>query len=252
MAFEFPGAWLWPAIAAPFIGSFVGLVALRMPAGQPVIVSRSACAHCGTKLNAVDLVPLLSWFLLRGRCRHCHSTLGLFYPGVELAAIGVAVWAMATLPPALVWVGCALGWALLAAAVIDFRHLLLPDAIVLPLIPAGIALHILIAPERWLDQALGALTGFVVLVAIREVHARIRQREGLGLGDAKLLAAAGAWVGWQGLPSVLFIAALVTLAGAIIAHAMDRRVDLKGEIPFGPALALAMWLVWLYGPLVPA
>ena len=133
------GAWIWPVIAAPFVGSFLGVLVLRLPAGQPVGLVRSACPHCGMTLGLGDLVPLASWLVLRGRCRHCSAALGPFYPGIEIAALGLAAWAALALPAPLVWAGCVLGWTLLAAALIDLRHLILPDALVLPLIPAGIA-----------------------------------------------------------------------------------------------------------------
>jgi leader peptidase (prepilin peptidase)/N-methyltransferase len=249
---EYAPAWVWPVVAAPFVGSFVGLLVLRIPQGLPVGMARSACPHCGAVLGAAELIPLASWLALRGRCRHCRSALGLFYPTIELAALVVAAWAALFLPDRLVWAGCALGWVLLAASIVDFRHLFLPDGLVLPLIPAGIALHVAIAPDRWPDHAIGAAAGYLGLVAVRALYARLRGREGLGLGDAKLLAAAGAWVGWQGLPSVLFLAAVTTLAALLAARAAKLPVDPKGELPFGPALAFALWLVWLHGPLVPA
>jgi leader peptidase (prepilin peptidase)/N-methyltransferase len=246
------GLWIWPFVVAPFVGSFLGVLVLRLPAGRPFALARSACPHCGVTLGAADLVPLASWVVLRGRCRHCSAALGAFYPGVEIAAVGIAAWATLTLPGSLVWIGCVLGWVLLAAALIDFRHLILPDALVLPLIPAGIALHALIVPERWPDHVIGAASGYLGFVAVRAIYGWLRGREGLGLGDAKLLAVAGAWVGWQGLPSVVFLGAALTLAGLLAVRATGHGVDLKGEIPFGPALALAIWIVWLYGPLVAA
>ncbi|MDH3230467.1 MAG: A24 family peptidase [Alphaproteobacteria bacterium] len=252
MSFYLAGEWIWPVIAAPFVGSFLGVLVLRLPAGKPVGLARSACPHCGATLGAAELVPLASWLMLRGRCRHCSAALGRFYPGIEIAALGIAVWAALALPAPLVWAGCALGWTLLAAALIDLRHLVLPDALVLPLIPAGIALHALVAPDRWPDHAIGAAAGYLGFVAVRALYSAIRRREGLGLGDAKLLAAAGAWVGWQGLPSVVFLGAAVALAGLVAVRGAGHDIDLRREIPFGPALALAIWVVWLYGPLVAA
>lgn len=250
MYFEFGNSWIWPVLAAPFVGSFLGVLVLRLPEGQPVGLARSACPHCSAVLGPVELIPLASWIALHGRCRHCDVSLGLFYPGIEIAALGIAVWAAVALPEPLVWAGCVLGWTLLAVSVIDFRHLILPDLLVLPLIPAGILLHALIAPDRWVDHAIGAVAGFLVFAAIRETFFLIRRREGLGLGDVKLLAAAGAWVGWQGLPSVVLTGTIIALGGLFALRAAGRAVDLKAELPFGPALAIATWLVWIYGPMV--
>jgi leader peptidase (prepilin peptidase)/N-methyltransferase len=249
---EYWFAWLWAVVASPFIGSFLGVLIWRLPVGAPVVISRSACDHCGAVLSARDLVPLASWLLLKGRCRHCGAPLGAFYPGVEVAAFGVAVWAVIALPgPYVVLAGCLLGWALLGASIIDARHLLLPDVLVLPLIPLGILFHAAVAPASWPDHIIGAVAGFVLFAAVAALYHRLRGREGLGLGDAKLLAAAGAWVGWAGLPSVVFLGALFGLATALVLRAMGRKLERATELPFGPALALAFWLVWVYGPLVP-
>ncbi len=244
-------SWVWAVVAAPFIGSFLGVLALRLPAGMPVALTRSACPHCATPLGVLDLVPVVSWLASRGRCRHCAASLGLFYPGIELAAVAIALWAAVVLPGDLVWAGCVLGWTLLAAAVIDWQHTVLPDVLVLPLIPVGIGVHAFLFPDRWPDHVLGAAAGFVTFAAIGLVYRWLRKRDGLGLGDAKLLAASGAWVAWIGLPSVVLLAALVALAGALIWRLSGRVVHGGTEIPFGPALALATWVVWLYGPVVP-
>lgn len=243
--------WVGAVVVAPFVGSFLGVLALRLPAGTPVTLARSACPHCGRKLTVSDLVPLLSWLALKGRCRYCRMPLGLLYPGMELAALAVALWAAWSLPVSLVWAGCGLGWALLGASVVDWRHGWLPDILVLPLIPAGIAVHALIRPNAWPDHVIGAAAGFAGFAMVAYMYKAIRGREGLGFGDTKLLAAAGAWVSWTGLPSVVLLAALFGLAGALAGRLAGREIAPATELPFGPPLALATWLVWLYGPMVP-
>ena len=105
-------------LAAPFIGSFLGTLISRLPEGRPVVFDRSRCEACGHVLGAGDMVPLFSWLLLKGRCRHCGAKLGIFYPLIELAALGVALWALLTMPPHLAWPTAALGWVLLALALI--------------------------------------------------------------------------------------------------------------------------------------
>lgn len=245
-------AWIWAIVAAPFIGSFLGVLIRRLPAGLPIVFARSACPHCARRLGAADLFPVASWLVTGGRCRYCAAPLGMFYPGIEIAALGVAIWAAAALPgPLLVWAGCLLGWSLLGAAVVDSRHLVLPDVLVLPLIPAGILLHAWLAPGLWADHLVGAFAGFALFAAIALLYRGLRRREGLGLGDAKLLAAAGAWVGWAGLPSVVLLGAAFGLATVLVLRMAGRDVGRATELPFGPALALGFWLVWLYGPLVP-
>ena len=122
-------ATLFLILAAPFVGSFLGVLVLRLPEGRPVLLGRSACPHCGTVLGPRDLVPLVSWLLLRRRCRACGTAIPPFYPLIELAALGVALWAVATAPnAATATAGCLLGWALLALAEIDRALGLLRDA----------------------------------------------------------------------------------------------------------------------------
>ena len=157
--------WLPPLLAAPFVGSFLGLLVVRLPAGEGGVRGRSACRRCRRKLGPLDLVPLLSWAWTRGRCRHCGARLGWLYPGIELAAVGVVVWAAAATSGWVLWASCALGWTLLALAVIDLRALLLPDALTVPLVPAGLAAAWLIDPGLLPHHVLGAALGFAVSAA---------------------------------------------------------------------------------------
>ena len=238
--------------AAPFAGSFLGTLIARLPAGRPVVHARSACPHCGQLLRPGELVPLVSWLVQRGRCRRCGASLGLFYPLVELAALAVALSAVAAMGDAPPWVLLAsfiLGWMLLVSAWIDARHYLIPDALTLPLIPAGLVVSWIIAPESLVDHLIGAALGYASLALVAALYRRLRGREGLGGGDAKLMAAAGAWVAWQGLPSVLLVASLAGLLVAVAQAALGRRLRGERRLAFGPYLALGLWLVWLLGPI---
>lgn len=243
-------AWLWPLVAAPAIGSFLGVVVLRLPAGGAVALARSACPSCGRQLSARDLIPLLSWAASRGRCRHCGVRLGWFYPVIELLALGVAAWSVLALPGGLVWVGCLLGWWLAALAAIDARTLILPDLLTLPLIAVGLGVTALIAPGALIDHTIGAGVGFAVIGVIGFAYRKVRGREGIGGGDVKLAAAAGAWVGWMGLPGVVLIAALSGLITIAILALFGRGTSAVTRIPFGPHLAFGLWITWVHGPLV--
>lgn len=238
-------------LAAPAVGSFLGTLILRLPRAEPVALGRSRCPHCRKALTARDLVPLVSWLANGGRCRHCGAALGVFYPVIELAALVVALWSVAVFPGALAWVSAVLGWTLLVLAEIDRRTFWLPDELVLPLIPAGLAVVWLWAPERMLTAALGALAGFGLLAGVRWLYRLLRGREGLGLGDAKLFAAAGAWTTLAGLPSVLLYGALGGLIAVGVQSLRDNGAWPKAQsaLPFGPFLALGLWLVWSFGPL---
>lgn len=250
--FDLPGidVWLPPLILAPIIGSFMGTLILRLPEERPVVAARSACDRCGHTLGMRDLVPLVSYLLARGRCRYCGQPIGSFVLWIELAAIGVALWTLLAGVP--VWAGCVLGWTLLTLAWIDARTMLLPDVLTLPLLAAGLFVTWLDEPADLAEHAAAAALGYAALYGIAWGYRRLRGRDGLGLGDAKLLAALGAWIGAVQLPWVLFLAACLGLAAAGVSSVLGRRMTAATAIPFGPFLALAGWLIWLYGDWVDA
>jgi leader peptidase (prepilin peptidase)/N-methyltransferase len=244
-------ALLWPLLAAPFIGSFLGVLICRLPAGQPVVFSRSACPSCGTRLTAVDLIPLASFAALRGRCRRCGQPIGWFHPLVEIAAAAVALWCvLADADPARVWIDCALGWTLLTLAWIDWASFLLPDVLTLPLLLAGLTVTFLRMPDALTDHCLAAALAYLLFQGVALGYRRLRGRDGLGGGDARLIAAAGAWCGLEALPFVILCSAVVGLLAAIAPAIIGRRVTLTTRLPFGPCIALAFWLAWLHGGLV--
>jgi leader peptidase (prepilin peptidase)/N-methyltransferase len=239
-------AWL----IAPFVGSFLGLVVDRLPVGQPVLLGRSVCDGCGRPLGVRDLVPIVSFLVQRGRARCCGARLPPFYPMIEIAALVVAVWASLVVDGWLLWVTCGLGWTLLVLAWIDLRHFWLPDVLTLPLIPAGLAITYAIGLDRLVGHAIAAALGFGALALIAWGYQHVRGREGLGLGDAKLLAGAGAWLGPAALPSVVLLGAVAGLAAALAMGRRGAKLRPETAIAFGPWLALAFWVVWLHGPVV--
>jgi leader peptidase (prepilin peptidase) / N-methyltransferase len=241
---------LWLIIAGPFVGSFLGVLAERLPAGRPVIFARSACDHCGHRLGAAELLPLLSWAVQRGRCRACGATIDWILPAIELAALLVPLWASLPEDAPPVWISALLGWALLCLATIDARYFLLPDELTLPLIVAGPLAALVLAPDRLSADLIGAAVGFLAFLTLRYAYRRWRGREGLGFGDVKLAAVVGAWVGWDGIPSVVLIAAVAGLAVAAVSALRGAALARDSEVPFGTYLCLGLWLVWLYGPLV--
>lgn len=236
-------------LLAPFIGSFLGAVIRRLPEDRPVVWARSGCEWCGAALTPRDLVPLVSGLLARGRCRRCGHPLGWFYPGVELAALAVAAVAIAVDGAERAWLDCLLGWWLLTLGWIDVRHWLLPDALTLPLLVVGLAVTAAIDPEDLADRAAAAAFGYLALRGVGWLYQRLRGREGLGQGDAKLLGAAGAWLGTAALPQLILVAALAALFAAATLALAGTRLRAHSALPFGPFLALATWLIWLCGPL---
>jgi leader peptidase (prepilin peptidase)/N-methyltransferase len=165
-----------------------------------------------------------------------------------LAALAVAISGASTYSGWLLLASLMLGWTLLALAAIDLRSQLLPDALTLPLIPAGLLVAWL-RDAPLIDHVLGAAAGYLVFVAIAWLYRHLRGREGLGRGDAKLLAAAGAWLGWQALPDLVAAAAGAAVLVALVGALCGRGPSALTRIAFGPYLALAFWLVWLLGPI---
>jgi leader peptidase (prepilin peptidase)/N-methyltransferase len=245
---QFAPDWasLWPVLVSPVIGSFLGVLILRLPASMPVIFSRSACHHCATFLRPVDLIPLVSFAWSRGLCRHCGAPIGWFHPAVELAALGVALWV--TLAEAAGWIGCGLGWTLLALAWMDWRDMLLPDVLTLPLLLAGLTFSFFLQPDALLDHTLAAVLAFALFEGVAFVYRHVRGLDGLGGGDAKLFAAAGAWCGLGALPAILLGSALTGLVLAASLRLCGEHMTRQTRIPFGPCIAFSFWLVWLYGP----
>ena len=244
-----PNVWFWAIILAPIIGSFLGTVVSRVGAPVSIVVGRSACDSCGATLVLCELVPLVSWLALRGRCRRCAHPIGLVYPFIELAAIVVVVWGATVFSDWILWVSCVLGWTLLAVAIIDYKYYRLPDFLTLPLIPLGLVTAGVKDPMTLIDHITGVVAGFAFVVILRAVYRRLRGRDGIGLGDGKLLAASGAFVSWQALPSVILIASLTALALALVWTLRGASLTLVDRLPFGTFLCLATWIVWLYGPL---
>ncbi len=240
--------WLLPVLTAPFIGSFVGVLIQRLPEGDDLVASRSRCNACHRNLGVPDLIPIVSYLAARGRCRHCGAPIGRDHLLIEVAALLVAVWAATVDEGLRLWADGALGWTLLALAWIDARHMILPDVLTLPLVLAGLVFAWFLDPAFIADHAIGAAAGWLLFWAISRLYRLLRGRDGLGEGDAKLMAAAGAWVSWTGLGPVMLVGAVTGLIQAAVIRL--RGGDLSGAtaIPFGPPLALATWLVWLYAP----
>lgn len=244
--------WLIPValmVAAPFIGSFIGVLVVRLPERRPVAIGRSACDHCGKELGARDLLPIVSWMWNRARCRHCGARLSAFYPAVEISALVVAAWAAAIASGWILAATVVLGWTLLSLAFIDWRSRILPDVLTVPLAAMGLAVAWIIRPAALPEHVLGLAVGVLAFVGIAAGYRKIRKQEGLGFGDAKLLGALGAWISWSGLPTAVLYAGIIGLSGVLAFSLVGRPMTLDDRLPLGTFLALGGWLVWLYGPL---
>ncbi|WP_420383538.1 prepilin peptidase [Novosphingobium sp.] len=232
-------------VVGAVIGSFVTLVADRLPHGETWVTGRSSCRSCAHPLGPLELVPLVSYIVQRGRCAHCRAALPPDLWLGELAGAAVAVIAVARGgDPAGIMALALFGWALVLLALLDARHLWLPDAITLPLAAGGLAAALVLPFPAFGERALGLALGWLALEALRQGYRRLRHREGLGGGDPKLLGAIGAWLGASSLPVVVLVAALIGLAWAGLQAARGRPAGGTTPIPLGTMLALAA-LAWI-------
>jgi leader peptidase (prepilin peptidase) / N-methyltransferase len=212
-----------------------------------LLVPRSACPACGHRLGALENIPLLSWFALRGKCSACGARIAARYPIVELAAGligGYAAWRFGLSLAALG--AAAFGWALLALAVIDLDTQLLPDDITLPLLWAGLLVNLAGAFAPLRTAVIGAVAGYLALWLVYWAFKLATGKEGMGHGDFKLLAAIGAWLGWQKLPLVILLSSVVGAVVGIALIVLARHARGK-PIPFGPYLAAAGLIVLFWG-----
>lgn len=238
------------AVIGLVVGSFVNLVAMRLPKDEPIALARSRAECCGVTLSAWELAPVVSWLVHRGRCARCGAAVSARHPLVELAGAGIGAWSVfATAGPIEAMAGAIFGWQLLLIALVDADEMWLPDRLTLPLLLSGLAAAAILPGVTLVNAAIGAAVGFIVLWAVATVYRRLRSREGLGGGDPILFAALGAWVGWMGLPSVLLWACAAGLSWVGARALVRRALDRDQPLPFGPFLAVGGWLTWLYGPL---
>ena len=238
------------AVAGAIAGSFLGTLVLRWPEGRGVARGRSASDGCGRVLGAIDLVPIVSALLLKERCRICGAKIDPLHGRVEVACAVIGALACG-LVPGLAGAGWALlGWLLLTLALLDWRHFWLPDALTLPLAFLGLTLGLWVTDAALSARVIGAAAGYGVLLAVAVSYRMARGREGLGLGDAKLMGGLGAWFGWQALPFILLMAAGIGLVAVLASVALGRKITAATRVPLGTCLAVAAFPGWWVSMLV--
>jgi leader peptidase (prepilin peptidase)/N-methyltransferase len=192
-------------------------------------------------------VPLLSYALFRGRCRTCSCAIDRRYPLIELASASIGIASAFVYPDGQAVAAALLGWWLLLLALLDLEHYWLPNRLTYPLIGLGLGVSWNFGTPSLADAAIGTALGFILMAMVAIAYKRLRGRDGLGGGDWKLFAAAGAWLGWYNLPLVLLLASVTGLAAALIVH-RRKPAFLAQRLPFGVFLAPAIWLLYLAGP----
>ncbi|AXK40795.1 prepilin peptidase [Crenobacter cavernae] len=259
------------ALFGLLVGSFLNVVIHRLPKmleadwraecaeylGQPLpedkprynlMVPRSACPGCGSAITALQNVPVISYLALRGRCGNCHTSISPRYPLVELltATLFAVLGAHFGAGPALAG-GLLLTSVLVALTFIDADTQLLPDNLTLPLLWAGLIFHLVTGTLPLADALWGAIGGYLSLWSVYWLFKLATGKEGMGFGDFKLLAALGAWLGWTMLPLVILLSSLVGAIAGIVLMALSRHG--RGQpLPFGPYLAAAGWIAYVWGP----
>lgn len=221
------------------------------PAEDPPVYNlalpRSRCPGCGHRITALENVPLVSWVVLRGRCSQCAQSISARYPIVELlggALAALAIWRFGATWQAAA--ACVFLWTLVALTFIDFDTQYLPDNLTLPLLWAGLAANLFHLFTPLADAVIGAIAGYLVLWLVYWAFKLIRNKEGMGHGDFKLLAALGAWLGWQVLP-VIIVLSCVAGAAIGISLMVFRGRDHNLPIAFGPFLAIAGAVALFFG-----
>jgi leader peptidase (prepilin peptidase) / N-methyltransferase len=218
-----------------------------IPEPEPfsLVRPRSRCGNCGHQITALENIPILSWLIQRGKCTACGSKISARYPAVELCSAilsGLAIWAFGF--NALGFGAMVLSLALLTLALIDFDTQLLPDSLTLPLLWVGLLFNLSSTFVPISSAVIGAMGGYLALWSVYWLFKLVTGKEGMGYGDFKLLAALGAWFGWQALPGIIFLSAVV---GAVLGIALMTLTKRSKDVPmpFGPYLAGA-GLISLY------
>jgi leader peptidase (prepilin peptidase)/N-methyltransferase len=236
--------WAWPVllgVLGAVFGSFIATVAVRWPEGRSALKGRSACDGCGKALGPHELVPVLSYAVLRGRCAGCGAAIRIGHPVTELLGLAIGVSAGLVSPGLDGATGAMFGWVLLALAALDLAAFWLPNALTFALAVTGPLAGFAPLP----DLLIGGVAGFASLWLVAAGYRAWRGREGLGGGDPKLFGAIGLWLGWQALPMVLLGASVLGLSAALALQLGGRRVTMQDRLPLGVFLAAAAWLSWL-------
>ncbi len=230
------------------MGSFANVLIYRLPTGLSIVSPGSRCPSCSAQIRWFDNIPIVSYFILGGRCRACRTTISLRYPLVEALSglLFAAVVFRVGIQPATAALAL-FAWALVVITFIDLDHRIIPDVISLPGTMLGLAFSFVPGFPRPVDSAVGVAIGAGFLFLVLYAYEKIMGEEGMGLGDVKLLAMIGAFLGWQALPVTILVSSLTgSLVGVGYALIKGESVR-KFPVPFGPFLALGAIVHLFFG-----
>ncbi|WP_293882273.1 A24 family peptidase [Sphingomonas sp.] len=227
------------------LGSFIATLVIRWPQGRGT-GGRSACDGCAVRLRWFELVPLASFLLQRGKCRHCGARIAPDHFWIEAVCVVVGGVALAVAPGWEGMAGACFGWILVALAALDLRHFWLPDRLTLALAATGVAGGAIGFDPPLSDRLVGGLAGFATLSIIAWSYKRLRGQQGMGAGDPKLLGAIGLWLGWQVMPFVLLGASILGINLVVYQLLRKRIVTSQTRLPLGALMAVAAFPIWVF------
>jgi leader peptidase (prepilin peptidase)/N-methyltransferase len=221
------------------VGSFLNVLIFRIPEGQSIVLPSSHCPKCGHAIRVYDNIPIISYLILRGKCRDCHEKISMQYPIVEAVAALMSLLLFLKFGLSFKYLSSSIFiCALIVITFIDLRHQIIPDVISLPGIPVFFFLAVFFMNLTLWESLLGILIGGGCLFAIAFLYEIITKREGMGGGDIKLLAMLGAFLGWKSLFFILFVSSLLGAVVGVSAMIIKGQ-DMKYAVPFGPFLSIA-------------
>jgi leader peptidase (prepilin peptidase) / N-methyltransferase len=221
------------------VGSFLNVLIFRIPEGQSIVLPSSHCPKCGHAVRVYDNIPIISYLILRGKCRDCHEKISVQYPIVEAITALMSLFLFLKFGLSFKYLSSFIfTCALITITFIDLRHQIIPDVISLPGIPVFFFLAVFFMDLTVWESLLGILIGGGCLFAIAFLYEIITKREGMGGGDIKLLAMLGAFLGWKSLFFILFVSSLLGAVVGVSAMIIKGQ-DMKYAVPFGPFLSIA-------------
>jgi leader peptidase (prepilin peptidase)/N-methyltransferase len=232
------------AVLGAIWGSFAAALCLRWPNGQSILTGRSHCDHCGAILRPHELVPIVSYIFQKGRCRHCSDSIGGFSLQIELACAALGLITAFAFQGYAGFAAALFFWLLVPLAVLDWKHLWLPDSLIIILALSGLLLGEFVSGAPWDARLIGGAAGFAALQAIRLAYQKLRGVDGMGGGDPKLLGAIGLWMGWQALPIIIMMASAVGLAWFLIKAGPEKANAI--QLPLGSFLSVSAFLLLVF------
>ena len=239
--------YIFAFIFGAVVGSFLNVCICRLPKNESIVFPPSHCPTCDYRIPWYDNVPIISYLILRGKCRSCKSRISIQYPLVELVNALLTLFLFMRFGPSLPFVVLFLFCsAMVVVTFIDLEHQIIPDVISLPGIVAGFIFSFFIPQLGWLNSLIGIVVGGGSLWLVASGYELLTKKEGMGGGDIKLLAMMGAFLGWKSIPFIIFVSSLIGSVIGITVMLM-REKDAKLAIPFGPFLALGAVLYIFFG-----